>query len=242
MDHGDGANRNLLFGLLALQNGRIDQAQLVAAFQSSTRDKARPLADHLSARGGLDADGRAAVEAMVALHDYRFRLTVSFNMAGDLARQLGRIDALGDFAVKARDLMEAIHRADPKSTTYTENLSKAFNNLGRFQAAKDRRAEALASFRRSIELRMAKPADDPEGVYNLACYLALALSVIDDADGPEREALATQAIAALRRAFAKGVTAIEIYRTDSDLDSLRNRDDFRLFLMDIVMPKRPFAR
>ena len=41
------ADRDLLFGLLALQNGLIDQGQLVAAFQAWTRDKARPLADHL---------------------------------------------------------------------------------------------------------------------------------------------------------------------------------------------------
>ena len=50
------ADRDLLFGLLALQNGLIDQGQLVAAFQAWTRDKARPLADHLVARGDLDAD------------------------------------------------------------------------------------------------------------------------------------------------------------------------------------------
>ena len=50
------ADRNLLFGLLALQNGLIDQGQLVAAFQAWTRDKARPLADHLVGRGDLDAD------------------------------------------------------------------------------------------------------------------------------------------------------------------------------------------
>ena len=36
------ADRNLLFGLLALQNGLIDQVQLVAAFQAWTLDKARP--------------------------------------------------------------------------------------------------------------------------------------------------------------------------------------------------------
>ena len=58
------ADRNLLFGLLALQNGLIDQGQLVAAFQAWTRDKARALADHLVARGDLDADDRAAVEAL----------------------------------------------------------------------------------------------------------------------------------------------------------------------------------
>ena len=34
------ADHNLLFGLLALQNGLIDQVQLVAAFQAWTRDRA----------------------------------------------------------------------------------------------------------------------------------------------------------------------------------------------------------
>jgi serine/threonine-protein kinase len=62
------ADRHLLFGLLALQNGLISQVQLVAAFQAWTLDKARSLADQLEAHGDLDADGRAAVEAMVALH------------------------------------------------------------------------------------------------------------------------------------------------------------------------------
>ena len=62
------AESHLLFGLIALQVGLIDQAQLVAAFQAWARDKSRPLADHLAARGDLDADARAAVEAMVALH------------------------------------------------------------------------------------------------------------------------------------------------------------------------------
>ena len=42
------ADRDLLFGLLALQVGLIDQGQLVAAFQAWTRDRARPLAEHLA--------------------------------------------------------------------------------------------------------------------------------------------------------------------------------------------------
>ena len=62
------ADRHLLFGLLALQNGLIDQGQLVAAFQVWSRDRSRALADHLAARGDLDSDQRTAVEAMVALH------------------------------------------------------------------------------------------------------------------------------------------------------------------------------
>jgi len=62
------ADRNLLFGLLALQNGLINQVQIVAAFQAWTLDKVRDLADHLVSRGDLDADDRCAVEALVACH------------------------------------------------------------------------------------------------------------------------------------------------------------------------------
>ena len=62
------ADRHLLFGLLALQNGLIDQGALVAAFQAWTRDKGRGLADQLVARGDLDAGARAGLEAIVALH------------------------------------------------------------------------------------------------------------------------------------------------------------------------------
>jgi hypothetical protein len=59
---------NLLFGLLALQNGLIDQAQLVAAFQSWTRDKGRTLADHLVASGRLEPAHRPLLEGLAAAH------------------------------------------------------------------------------------------------------------------------------------------------------------------------------
>jgi serine/threonine-protein kinase len=62
------ADRNLLFGLLALQNGLIDQGQLVAAFQAWTRDKARTLAEHLEARGDLSAVKRALLDALAEVH------------------------------------------------------------------------------------------------------------------------------------------------------------------------------
>jgi serine/threonine protein kinase len=62
------AGPDLLFGLLALQNGLVAPDQLVAAFRAWTRDKARPLAEHLTERGALDAEDRLAVEALVARH------------------------------------------------------------------------------------------------------------------------------------------------------------------------------
>jgi len=62
------ADRNLLFGLLALQTGMINQGQLVAAFQAWTLDKMRSLADHLEARGDLTSGKRAVLEALAAVH------------------------------------------------------------------------------------------------------------------------------------------------------------------------------
>jgi hypothetical protein len=79
------AERQLLFGLLALQNGLIDQGQLVAAFQAWTLDKARALADHLVGRGDLDAADRSAVEALVARHLKKH--------GGDVERSLAAIPA-----------------------------------------------------------------------------------------------------------------------------------------------------
>src|SRR6516225_6216461 len=61
-------DRHLLFGLLALQTGIISPEQLVLAFQAWTRDKSKSLADHLKARGDLDDEDRAAVEALAARH------------------------------------------------------------------------------------------------------------------------------------------------------------------------------
>jgi serine/threonine-protein kinase len=79
------ADRNLLFGLLALQNGLINQGQLVAAFQAWTLDKARALSDHLVGRGDLDADDRSAVDALVARHIKRH--------GGDVERSLAAVPA-----------------------------------------------------------------------------------------------------------------------------------------------------
>src|SRR5262245_35746570 len=80
------ADRHLLFGLLALQNGLIDQGALVAAFQAWTRDKATSLADHLVARGALDADTRAGLDALVALQ---------IRKHGDVERSLAVVPAGG---------------------------------------------------------------------------------------------------------------------------------------------------
>ena len=62
------AERNLLFGLLALQNGMIDQSALVAAFHAWTLDKTRSIAEILLGQGAIDADDRTLLDGLVAKH------------------------------------------------------------------------------------------------------------------------------------------------------------------------------
>ncbi len=63
-----GVEENLLFGLMALQNGFIDQEQIIAAYEDWNHDRTRPLAEHFVARGDLDSRDRAVIEALVDRH------------------------------------------------------------------------------------------------------------------------------------------------------------------------------
>jgi serine/threonine-protein kinase len=65
--HSDAA-RNLLFGLLAFQNGFIDRDALLGAFSAWVADRARPIGQLLLDRGALDQTRHALLEALVAEH------------------------------------------------------------------------------------------------------------------------------------------------------------------------------
>jgi hypothetical protein len=58
------ADRHLLLGLHALQNGLIQPARLVAAFHGGTGDKSRTLADNLIALGHLSPAQRSVIETL----------------------------------------------------------------------------------------------------------------------------------------------------------------------------------
>ncbi len=85
MESRDDANRDLLIGLLALQNGLVEQDALVSAFRAWTRDKARPLAEILAARGAIDPDERALLEGLAGKHLERH--------GGDAGRSLAALNA-----------------------------------------------------------------------------------------------------------------------------------------------------
>jgi eukaryotic-like serine/threonine-protein kinase len=79
------APHDLLFGLLALQTGLINQGNLFAAFHTWTQDKSRPMAEILKEQGALDDSRRALLEGLVAEH-LKMR-------GGDIEKRLAGITA-----------------------------------------------------------------------------------------------------------------------------------------------------
>src|SRR5262249_31402867 len=61
-------SRDLLLGLLALQTGLINQAQLVAAFHAWTQARDRPMAAILAEQGALEPPCLTLVEGLVIEH------------------------------------------------------------------------------------------------------------------------------------------------------------------------------
>jgi len=98
-----GADPNLLFGLLALQNNFIDRDTLVAAFAAWVTDKSRDLGRLLLERGAVDAETHALVEALARKH---LKLH-----GGDLEESLAALSSLGS----VREDLERV--ADPELQT-----------------------------------------------------------------------------------------------------------------------------
>ncbi|HEV3004055.1 MAG TPA: serine/threonine-protein kinase, partial [Pirellulales bacterium] len=92
-------DRNLLLGILALQNNFIDRHTLVGAFDCWTADKARSLGDILVELGKLDAEQNQLLDALVAQHLKQH--------GGDADKSLAAVSSLGS----VREELEQI--ADP---------------------------------------------------------------------------------------------------------------------------------
>jgi serine/threonine-protein kinase len=93
------ADRNLLFGILALQMDFISRDALIAAMHAWVLDKSRSLAQILHEQGALRADNRALLEALVQRH---------LEMHDNDAEQ--SLAAIGDLLSIPPDLQ---HIADP---------------------------------------------------------------------------------------------------------------------------------
>ena len=107
-------------------------------------------------------------------------------------------------------------------------------------------AGASADWRRADELLEGVGPLNPEPTFMHACCHS-SLSWAAGRPGSavpaaEADAEAAKALALLRRAAESGYREFAAYHSETALDPLRDRDDFRLLLMDLAFPADLFAR
>ncbi len=93
------ADRDLLFGILAVQNGLIEQADLLSALTGGSREPSTPIAQVLVERGALSEDDRSLLEGLVRRHVAKHgaateRGVAAFPAGGALADRLRQVLAL----------------------------------------------------------------------------------------------------------------------------------------------------
>ena len=130
------ASRNLLFGLLALQNSFIDRDALLDAFNRWVHDKVHPLGKILVERGALAPDEFALLDALVAKHLEKFN--------NDPEQSLAALSSIGS----VRDDLSRI--ADPQLHAVLGHVSAA-------RRARIRSGPALSRRPSSAALRRPEP-------------------------------------------------------------------------------------
>ena len=95
----DDATRDLLLGLLALQNGFIDQASLIAAFHVWSLDRSQHLGRILEQRGALATSRRELLEELVEAHISQH--------GGDPQQSLAAVQAQGPVRIDVRQIADS---------------------------------------------------------------------------------------------------------------------------------------
>ena len=126
-------DRNLLFGLLALQNGIITREALVAAFSVWLLDKSRMLDAILIEQRAISPERQAQLEQMLAWHIEMHGQDAAQSLAAVSSAQSAcqLLAALGDQDIQAslQPLLKSVPVADPNATIIGSNPSASGSGL-----------------------------------------------------------------------------------------------------------------
>jgi serine/threonine-protein kinase len=241
---------------LALRQKLAEENPAVTDFRSRLGRSHNELGDLLSATGrpsAAEAEYRAALvlyqklaDDHPAVTDFRSDLANSHNGLGNLLSRTGRPAEAEAEHRRSLALRQKLAEENPAVTGYQRDLASSLSRMGKIQQRAGRASEAVASFRTAVAVMERLPTLATGHLYDLACYQALLAGAAAEPDSglsaAEGRAEADRAMATLCRAVAGGFRNLAHMRTDTDLDPLRGRDDFRLLMLDLAMPADPFAR
>ena len=146
-----------LFGLLALQNGLIDQGALFSAFATWTRGRDRSMAWILLDQGALDSIGH---------------LQSSTGHSDDALRSCGR----------ALEIQQRLADANPTVLEDQKELATIYNNIGALHSSAGHPGEAPRSYQKALVTRKKFDSPDSNDLYDTACLFAL-ISGLTESNG-----------------------------------------------------------
>jgi hypothetical protein len=163
-----------------------------------------------------------------------FEWACSLVQSGVAAFEGGRLaEAIPDLQT-ASDLLRTLSKVDPNDGRVASILGVSLGFLGSALRDSHRPVEALALIQEQCRVLESLRNPGPLNLYNLACGYAQLSVLLQHAAAPptsaEREALADQAMDALRRSLAAGMKDLAFIDRDHDLDPLRTRSDFRTLM------------
>jgi serine/threonine-protein kinase len=163
-------------------------------------------------------------------------LAWNYNNIGDVLSKTGKpAEALAAYE-RARDIRQKLVDANPAVPEFQRELAQFLEKVGIAEQRSGRPAEAVTSYRQAIALLEHLPTLGSVDLYDVACFQALLAGAAVAGSGltaAEARVAADQAMATLRRAVAAGWRNVAHMRTDSDLDALRQRDDFQKLMKDL---------
>ncbi|HEY2838004.1 MAG TPA: serine/threonine-protein kinase [Pirellulales bacterium] len=209
---------------------------------ANAHDSLGTILGSMSQKDGAIAQHRKGMEVLEKLTadfpdvpDYAKRLALSWgNLGGALLESKHPAEAIV-WTDKALARLHEIDAKQPNLTIVAVGL-RAFNSNRVLELAKlGRREESVAL----AEVITKDKQYSPEEVFSAACALAVCAA----GGGPDVSKWADGAMALLQRAAAGGHFAdperLKDLRTETDLDALRPRDDFKKLLADAAAQRRP---
>ena len=126
---------NLLFAVLAFQNGLVTQETFLTALNAWLIDKSKPLREHLVAIGRISPDEESAIQSLCLLHLAR--------NGSDIENSLASLTVHPDVRSRLLDCSDksiartAIHLSDTKGSRRTQDpLPQLPGNLAQIVSAK----------------------------------------------------------------------------------------------------------
>ena len=168
----------------------------------------------------------------------------TINWIAALQHKMGRIsEAIGSYE-QARDVIRKLVSDHPQVVRYRQALCIGDKGLAGLYRKVGRCTEAIALLDEAQAILEPLAATWPTYHYHMACCLAFASRPPPRAGRraiEEGRQYGDRAMVELRQAVAGGFKTFEVFRTDPNLDPLREREDFQALLMDLAFPADPFA-